>query len=398
MHNAFIDLITAVFSFVAVLSVVVFVHEFGHFQVAKWLGVSIDQFSIGFGKKILSWIDREGVEWRISALPLGGYVKFTGDKDATSFPDESYAGADKEGSLFHNKPVWVRAAVAAAGPFSNFIFSIFVFAAFLFIAGENFQRPVIAFIEPNSAAAQSGLKIGDEIKAVNGENINSVADVQSAVLPAAGVKLDLSIARNNQLIHIFATPKLVARETPFGDKQDQGALGIGLSNDPKYENKVKYGPIASVSRASEKTWQIIVLQVKSIEALVRGGLSVGHLSGPIGIAQSAGMVTKASIADAGSHATFMKKTESVVLGLIKLASFLSIAIGFMNLLPLPILDGGHLVFYAFEAIRGKPVPQSIQEASYRVGFAFLMALFLFATFQDLARTEIFGSIKSLFGG
>ena len=399
LDNAVINFLLSAASFVVVLSAVVFVHEFGHFQVAKWLGVKIDQFSLGFGPKIMGWKDKDNVEWRIGAYPLGGYVKFAGDKDGSSFPEESYAEAEKEEARksghFHYMPVWVRAAVAAAGPVSNFLFSIAVFAILLLSFGEIVQKPVIEAVNANSAAMKAGLVKGDKILAINGEKLDSVQDLQRNILTSGGEKLKLEIERNNQRNFLDVTPDIVERETPFGDKETQGALGVALSNNPEYFSNVRYNPIAAVGKATEKTGQIITTQVKFIGALVRGAMSPGHLSGPLGIGQSAGMVAKNSIRSAGSDASVIVKIESLALGLVQLACVLSVAIGFMNLLPLPILDGGHLVFYAFEALRGKPVPQSVQIVSYKVGFACLMMLFVFATFQDIERTGILKGIHSI---
>jgi regulator of sigma E protease len=401
LDNNLFNILLSIFSFVVVLSIVVFVHEFGHFQVAKWLGVKIDKFSLGFGPKVLGWTDKEGVEWRIGAYPLGGFVQFAGDKDGSSFPDESYAAADNaddnQKGHFHNMPVWVRSLVAAAGPFSNFLFSIFVFAVLLFSYGEIVHKPVIEQVMPDGAAYKAGILVGDEVLTINGNKLDSIQDLQRTIITSGGENLKFEILRNSQHLFINVVPQVVARETPFGDKETQGAIGIGLTNNPKYSYTIKYNPITAIQKATEKTYQIIDTQVKFIGALFRGAMSFGHLSGPLGIGQSAGMVAKNSIDSVGQDAGALLKIEALALGLIQLACVLSVAIGFMNLLPLPILDGGHLVFYALEALRGKPVSQSVQLASYKVGFACLMILFVFATFQDIERTGIFRGIHSVTG-
>lgn len=383
-----LDFLLGAFSFVIVLSIVVFVHEFGHFQVARWLGVKIDAFSIGFGKELLAWNDKQGVRWRIGLLPLGGYVKFTGDKDGTSFPDDIHDQIDDDGN-FHKKPVWVRALVAAAGPFFNFAFSIIIFAIFFTAFGEILQKPVVSAVMPNTAAQAAGLKSGDEFLEVNNKPIESAQDLQRIILTAGGEKLNFTIKRDNERIFIPIIPQIVERETPFGDKETQGAIGIQLGGDRDDIIEKKYNPISATVRAGEKCYEIISMQINFISALLRGAMSPGHLSGPLGIGQSAGLVAKNSIDSAGLDASFWEKTYSFTLGLIQLSSILSIAIGFMNLLPLPILDGGHIVFYAIEAVRGKPVPMFIQNASYKIGFAALMMLFVFATIQDLDRAGLF---------
>lgn len=383
-----LDFLLGAFSFVIVLSIVVFVHEFGHFQVARWLGVKIDAFSIGFGKEILAWNDKQGVRWRIGLLPLGGYVKFTGDKDGSSFPDDIHDNIEESGN-FHKKPVWVRALVAAAGPFFNFVFSIVIFAIFFTAFGEMLQKPVVYSVLPNSAAQTAGLKAGDEFISINKRPVESAQDLQRIILTAGGEKLDFEIKRDNERLNISIIPQVVERETPFGDMEKQGAIGIQLGGNREDVIEKKYNPITASVRAVEKCYEIISMQIKFITALLRGAMSPGHLSGPLGIGQSAELVAKNSIDSAGVDATLWEKTYSLALGLIQLSSILSIAIGFMNLLPLPILDGGHIVFYAIEAVRGKPVPMSIQNASYKIGFACLMMLFVFATIQDLDRAGLF---------
>lgn len=391
--DGFFNFLLGVSSFVIVLSIVVFVHEFGHFQVAKWLGVKIDAFSIGFGKELLAWTDKTGVRWRIGALPLGGYVKFTGDKDASSFPDDIHDGATKEGN-FHLKPVWVRAAVAFAGPFFNFLFSVFVFAAFFLAFGESVQRAVVREVVPNSAAMAAGVKTGDEFLSINGSKLKSSDDMSARVATSGGKNLKFEVKRNNQIINLQITPRVDKRQTPFGDTQSHGVIGVYLGGSRADMQFIRYNPITALGRGTQKCGEIISMQWNFIGALLRGAMSAGYVSGPLGIGQTAGLIAKSSIDSAGEHAGFLEKTYSVTLALIQLASVLSIAIGFMNLLPLPILDGGHLVFYAIEAIRGKPVPEKIQAASFKIGFAALMMLFVFATIQDLARLGVFGAHKT----
>lgn len=383
-----LDFLLGAFSFVIVLSIVVFVHEFGHFQVARWLGVKIDAFSIGFGKELLAWNDKQGVRWRIGLLPLGGYVKFTGDKDGSSFPDDIHDNIEDNGN-FHKKPVWVRALVAAAGPFFNFVFSILIFAIFFLAFGEMIQKPVVYSVLPNSAAQSAGIKAGDEFISINNRPLESAQDLQRIILTAGNEKLNFEIKRQNERLNISITPQVVERETPFGDMEKQGAIGIQLGGNREDVVEKKYNLVSASVRAVEKCYEIISMQIKFITALLRGAMSPGHLSGPLGIGQSAELVAKNSIDSAGLDATLWEKTYSLALGLIQLSSILSIAIGFMNLLPLPILDGGHIVFYAIEAVRGKPVPISIQNASYKIGFAALMMLFVFATIQDLDRAGLF---------
>ncbi len=377
-----LSILLTIFSYLIVLAIVVFVHEFGHFQVAKWLGVKIEKFSIGFGKELLSWKDREGVIWRIALLPLGGYVKFFGDKDGSSFPDENIS-EDTDNALFHNKPVWVRALVTLAGPMFNFFFAIFIFTVLLFSFGDKYQKPFVDSFMENSAAQTAGIQVKDEIIAINGKKTESVQDVIRMVMTSGGQQLSIDVKRNDQILSLTATPNVVEVETPFGTKESQGLLGIKLKSDKIYEKK--YNIIEAGFAATRKCGEIIETQINFISALFRGAMSTGHLSGPLGIAQTTGLVAKTSIDSAGVEANFGDKAASLALALISLSAFISIAIGFMNLIPLPILDGGHLVFYAYEAIRGKPVPLHIQTVFHKMGFFLLLALFVFATTQDFNR-------------
>jgi regulator of sigma E protease len=382
-------------SFVAVLSIVVFVHEFGHFQVARWFNVKVDSFSIGFGPEILARTSKAGIRWRLGALPIGGYVKFTGDKDEASTPDFSAPPADASSGLLHAQPVGIRAAVVAAGPAANFIFALAVYWVLFGTIGETIQRPILSVVQPGGAAAEAGMLVGDEIIEINGDKINSFTQIQSKVVVSGKQAMRIVVKRGTQTVDIIATPKVVSRETPFGDMETQGALGIGATGTPETVKHVSFTPLEAASRAGQQTWSVVSTQVNFISALFRGGMSAGHLSGPLGIGQIAGKVTQNSIDGAGPNASAGKVAESVLLGLVQLMAVLSISIGFMNLLPLPVLDGGHLVFYAAEALRGKPVPEKVQAISFKVGLACILSLFVFATFQDLDRVGLFHLLKGV---
>jgi regulator of sigma E protease len=387
--------LVGVASFVLVLSVVVFVHELGHFQVARWFKVKVDSFSIGFGPEIFAHTSKAGIRWRLGILPLGGYVKFTGDKDEASTPDFSAPPADKSSGLLHAQPVGIRAAVVAAGPAANFLFAIAIFAVFFGILGETIQKPLITGVQPGGAAAIAGMRAGDEVIRIDGTKIKDFRALQGAIMVSGGKEIQVTVKRGVETINLVATPKIVERETPFGDKETQGLLGIETKFTKESTVYVRYNPIEAVGRAGEQTWSIVATQVKFVTALIRGGMSAGHLSGPLGIGQIAGKVTQNSVEGAGPDASALKVAESVSVGLIQLMAVLSISIGFMNLLPLPVLDGGHLVFYAAEAIRGKPVPEKVQAISFRIGLACILSLFVFATFQDLDRAGLFNLLKGV---
>jgi regulator of sigma E protease len=385
----------SVASFIAVLSIVVFVHEFGHFQVARWFGVKVDSFSIGFGPEILARTSKAGIRWRLSALPLGGYVKFTGDKDEASTPDFDAPAADKSSGLLYAQPVGIRAAVVAAGPAANFVFAILVYWLIYGGIGETIQRPIISLVQAGGAAEAAGMRVGDEIIQIEGQKIVSFTQIQSKVVVAGNQPLNIVVKRGGEDVALVATPKVVLRKTPFGDMESQGALGIGATGTKETIQQIRYNPVQAGGRAVQQTWSVVSTQVNFIGALLRGGMSAGHLSGPLGIGQIAGKVAENSIEGAGPNASAGAIAESVFFGLVQLMAVLSISIGFMNLLPLPVLDGGHLVFYAAEALRGKPVPEKVQAISFRVGLACILSLFVFATFQDLDRVGLFHLLKGV---
>lgn len=367
-------------SFVLVLSVVVFVHEFGHFQVARWRKVAIDTFSIGFGKTLLGWRDKQGVQWKVGALPLGGYVKFADDADAMSTgprerieDPQALADARRRG-LFHAQPLSTRSLVVAAGPLTNFVFAIFAFALLAYIVGRDTAR--VDQIEPNSPAAAAGLQVGDVILAIDGANIEDFQDVQRIVAVSPGEELDVRLLRGESEVTVQLTPR------PRADNPRAGAIGVGHSGS--FENRQRIGPLTAIVDGARSTWEIIAQTCAYIAGVFTGAESGDQIAGPAGILMVSGQVATSAL-DA-PESTMLQRLQLLALALLNLAAVLSVAVGFVNLLPIPILDGGHLLFYAVEAIRGgRPLPAAAQEWAYRAGFAVMASLFLFATWNDITR-------------
>ncbi|MEZ5956043.1 MAG: M50 family metallopeptidase [Hyphomonadaceae bacterium] len=364
-------------SFVLVLSVVVFVHEFGHFQVARWRGVAIDTFSIGFGKTLVSWRDKQGVEWKIGALPLGGYVKFADDADAMSTaPREkiedpaALAEARKKG-LFHAQPLQTRSMVVAAGPITNFIFSIIAFGLLVFILGRDVAS--VAAVQPESPAAAAGLQQGDLIRSIDGERINGFQDLQRIVAQAPNQTLNLIVIRNGSEVSMQITPR------PRPGNPQVGSIGIAGERE-------RVGPLAALAVGASDTWGIIAQTGGYIGGVFTGRESGNQIAGPLGIINVSGQVATSALSGGGDDITWLDRLGFLALSLLNLAAVLSVAVGIVNLLPIPILDGGHLLFYGIEAVRGgKPLPPSAQEWAYRAGFAVMASLFLFATWNDITR-------------
>jgi regulator of sigma E protease len=364
-------------SFVLVLSVVVFVHEFGHFQVARWRGVAIDTFSIGFGKTLLGWRDKQGVQWKVGALPLGGYVKFADDADAMStaprekIDDPAALAEARAKGLFHAQPLSTRSMVVAAGPVTNFIFSIIAFGLLVFILGRDVAS--VAAVQPESPAAAAGLQQGDLIRSIDGERIGDFQDLQRVVSQAPNQTLSLIVLRDGSEVSMQITPR------PRPDNPQIGSIGIAGQRE-------RVGPLTALAVGASDTWGIIAQTGAYIGGIFTGRESGNQIAGPLGIINVSGQVATSALTGGGNDVTWLDRLSFLALSLLNLAAVLSVAVGIVNLLPIPILDGGHLLFYGIEAVRGgKPLPPSAQEWAYRAGFAVMASLFLFATWNDITR-------------
>jgi regulator of sigma E protease len=392
--------------FLFVLTLVVTVHELGHFTVARALGVAVDRFSIGFGRSIVHWTDRWGVEWRIGWIPLGGYVKFSGDAEASSsVPDAQKLaelrteialreGVGAEQRYFHFKPVWVRALVVAAGPAANFVLAIVLFAVLLGAIGEPCLRPVISGVEPGSPAAIAGFRGGDLITRVGGERVADFRDLVQFVQLRSGDPIRVEIERGQTSLSLTVTPIRKAVPTGIGGATAEvGYLGlIGSTNRADLYQR-RFAPLPAVQEAVRLTWSRITTTGFYLSRIVRGKESGDQLGGPLRIAA---MADAAATAGAAGATDFKGALLGGVVALLSLAAFLSVGVGFMNLLPIPVLDGGHLVFYAYEAVVRRPMAASVQSAGYRVGLALLFGFMLFATWNDLQQLRVFKFIGGHF--
>jgi regulator of sigma E protease len=363
------SLFLTLISFLVVLTVVVFIHEFGHFWVGRLCGVGVTAFSVGFGRELIGWTDRKGTRWKISAIPLGGYVKFVGDLNAASVPDQDQLDRmplEQRAISFPHQNVAKRAAIVAAGPIANFILAIAIFAGFNYFNGRQVLEPRIEAVQPGSAAEKAGFQSKDLILTVDGRQIQTFADMQLIVSSSAGEPLNFTVERNGQAVALTATPNFVERTSPFG-KQRIGLLGVEASRDPSAIKRLTYTPWGAVKAAVVETWNLVDRTLNFIRRLVMGWESADQLSGPIGIARASGTAF-----DVGG-----------VYSLVSLIGFMSVSIGLINLFPIPLLDGGHLLFYAIEAVRGRPLSEKVQEIGFRIGFALVAMLMLFATWNDL---------------
>jgi regulator of sigma E protease len=356
-------LIGTILPFLVVLTVVVFVHELGHFLVARGVGVAVKTFSLGFGPELFGRDDAKGTRWRLSAVPLGGYVKFVDDANAASVPDFE---APPVAGGFRSKPVAARAAVVAAGPLANFLFAIAVLACLFLAFGRAVTPPIATEIDAGSAAAEAGFLPGDRLLKVDGQDVASFEDVQRIVMLRRGVAMPIVVARGDGQLTLTATPRETEVTDGLGHKQKLPLLGLRQTN-PKVEI-VRFGPLGAVLEATRETGSIVSSTLSSVAGMFSGRTSTDQISGPIGIARMSG--------------------EMAALGwipLINLAAILSISIGLINLFPIPLLDGGHLVFYAIEAVLGRPLPERAQEIGFGIGFAIVLGLMAFGVVNDIVR-------------
>ncbi len=355
--------------FLFVLTLVVFFHEFGHFLVARWCGIKVLVFSIGFGPELFGFNDRRGTRWKISAIPLGGYVKFFGDENAASVPDaEAVAAmtpAEQRVSFFH-QPVWARAAVVVAGPVANFVLAIVIFAAVFVFYGKQTTSARVDTVQPESAAAAAGFKPGDLVQSIDGRKIDSFADMQRIVSTSAGQTLRIQVDRGGAPVTLTAIPALKELKDNFGNVHRVGVLGISRSTAPDDIKTERVDPLTGLWMGAEETWFVVERTMSYLAGVVVGREAADQLGGPIRIAQVSGQVATAGF-----------------VALIHLAAVLSVSIGLLNLFPVPLLDGGHLLFYTIETLQGRPLSERAQEVGFRIGLAIVLMLMIFATFNDI---------------
>jgi regulator of sigma E protease len=355
--------------FLFVLTIVVFFHELGHFLVARWCGVKVMAFSIGFGPEIVGFNDRYGTRWKLAAIPLGGYVKFLGDDNAASVPDHEAAAAmsaDEKKVSFVHKPVGSRAAVVAAGPIANFILAIAIFAGIFMTVGKQITSARVDQVQPNSAAAAAGMLPGDLVVAIGGDKIESFSDMQRIVSISAGQTIAIEVERGGVHVTLKAVPEMRELKDNFGNVHKLGVLGISRSMAAGDVKTQSYGPFAAVAAGAQETWFVVDRTLSYIGGIFAGREAADQLGGPIRIAQVSGQVATAGF-----------------VALLHLTAVLSVSIGLLNLFPIPLLDGGHLLFYGIEAARGRPLSERAQEVGFRIGLAIVVMLMIFATFNDI---------------
>ncbi|WP_241233510.1 RIP metalloprotease RseP [Altericroceibacterium xinjiangense] len=356
--------------FILLLGPLVTLHELGHYLVGRFFGVKADAFSVGFGKEVAGFTDKRGTRWKLSALPLGGYVQFAGDMNPASQPSEEWLALPEEERqrTFPAKPLWQRALIVAAGPATNFLIAVLILAAFSFAFGKPQVPPIVDVLAQGSAAQAAGIEIGDRIVSVDGQEIESFEQVRNYVAPHPGTEIVLEIDRDGERMRVPVALGTTVEQDRFGNEFRIGQLGVGATGG----ELVSVGPAEALVLGVSRTGQIVEMMVTGIGQIITGRRSVDELGGPIKIAKFS--------------------AEQLSLGwlpFINFAALISINLAFINILPIPALDGGHLAFYAAEAVRRKPIGARGQEWAFRTGIAFVLALMLFVTINDFLSLPAF---------
>lgn len=354
-------------AFIFVISVIVFIHEFGHYYVAKKNGIKIEVFSIGFGKELFGFFDKSGTRWKVCLIPMGGYVKMFGDAGAASTPDAEKLKSltkEEEKLAFHTKSLPIKAAVVSAGPIANFVLAVVILFFFFISYGKVYVEPVISQIMENSTASEAGLQIDDRILKIDGDEIKTFDDVQRIIALNTGTPVKIELERHSQIINLELTPKMVEREDAFGNTIKAPLIGIQASVS-SYE---KLGAIDALGASFVEVYHISAGTLKAIGQIITGSRSAKEITGPIGIAKYSG-----------------QSAEKGLSTLFWFMAIISVNLGLINLFPIPVLDGGHLLYYIVEAVRGKPMADKYQQLGFRFGTAFVLFLVIFAVYNDLSK-------------
>ena len=369
-------MLNSILPFVTLILVVVFIHEYGHYYFAKKYGVGVTDFSIGFGKEILGWNDKSGTRWKICWIPLGGYVKFFGDRNVFSQADQEkiinkYSSEDQK-KLFVLKPLYQRAIIVAAGPFANFLLAIVIFLSIYMFIGKDFTPAMINEVQNESPAQVAGLKKNDVILEIDGNKVKSILDVSKLIMMSTSEFIDFKVSRFDNELILKVKPNVVDGEDNMGNKVKKRIVGIKLSPFNNEIKHVKLGPAKALYHSLSEVYFVSISSLKYLGSIIAGSGDSSQLGGPIRIAKITGQVA-----------------EFGFIPFLSIMAYISISLGLINLFPIPLLDGGHLMFYSFEKILGRPLSQKTQEGFFRIGMFLLLSLMFFATFNDLKDLGLF---------
>ncbi len=370
------EILNFIVPFIVLLTVVVFVHEYGHYYFARKYGVGVTDFSIGFGKEIFGYNDKNGTRWKFCLIPLGGYVKFFGDRNVFSQSEQlnilkKYSDEDQK-KLFVVKPLYQRSLIVAGGPLANFLLAILIFSFIYMFSGKDFTPAKISEVQQNTPAHNSGLLKDDIIISINGNKVKSILEVSTFINTSNESEIDLVVLRNNNEIQFNIEPKIISAEDSLGNNVKKKIIGIKISPLSNEFNKKRLGPATAIFYAVKETWFVTKTSLEYIFSLFKGKADTSQLGGPIKIAKITGQVSKYGL-----------------VAFLSIMAYISISLGLINLFPIPMLDGGHLMFYAFEKVLGRPLKQKTQEGFFRIGLLLLFSLMFFTTVNDLKDLGLF---------
>ena len=369
-------MLNAILPFIALILVVVFIHEYGHYYFAKKYGVGVTDFSIGFGKEIFGWNDNSGTRWKICWIPLGGYVKFFGDRNVFSQADQEVIlkkyNTEERKKLFVLKPLYQRSIIVAAGPIANFILAIVIFLSIYMFIGKDLTPAMIAEVQKDSPAEMAGFMKNDIILEIDGTEVKSILDVSKLIMMSTSEIIDFKVSRYDQDVFLGVKPNVVQSEDNLGNKIKKRMIGIKLSPYNNKINHVKLGPARALYYSFNEVYFVVTSSLKYLTSIIGGSGDSSQLGGPIRIAKITGQVA-----------------EFGFIPFLSMMAYISISLGLINLFPIPLLDGGHLMFYGFEKVLGRPLSQKTQEGFFRIGMFLLLFLMFFATFNDLKDLGIF---------
>ena len=363
--------------FLILIMIVVFIHEYGHYYFAKRYGVGVTDFSIGFGREIFGWNDKSGTRWKICWIPLGGYVKFFGDRNVFSQSEQQevinkYNEEDRN-KLFILKPLYQRSLIVAAGPLANFVLAIIIFSIINMFVGKDFTPAVVNEVQINSPAYEAGIKKNDKIISIDNNNVQSILEVSTFINTSTAEIIEFTVLRNNQEVTLYVKPNLVRSKDSLGNSVKKRMIGIKLSPPLNNEfEKQRLGPAEAIYHSIKEVWFVSVTSLKYLGNMLIGSADTSQLGGPIRIAKITGQVA-----------------EYGVVPFLSIMAYISISLGLINLFPIPMLDGGHLMFYFFEKVLGRPLNQKTQEGFFRIGLFLLFSLMFFATYNDLKDLGLF---------
>jgi len=369
-------MLSYILPFIVLIVIVVFIHEYGHYYFAKRFGVGVTDFSIGFGKEMFGWNDKSGTRWKVCVIPLGGYVKFFGDRNVYSQADndkiiKEYSKVDQD-KLFVLKPLYQRALIVFGGPLANFLLAILIFFSVYTFAGKDFTPAVINEVQKDSPAMVAGLKDNDIVVSIDGNEVKSIMEVSKYIMMSTDEFINFTVNRYDQDLTFRVKPNIIEGEDNLGNKISKRMVGIKLGAYNNEVNHVKLGPAKALFYAVKEVYYVSTSSLKYIGSMIVGNGDTSQLGGPIRIAKISGQVA-----------------EFGILPFISLMAYISISLGLINLFPIPMLDGGHLMFYGIEKVLGRPLSQKTQEGFFRIGLFLLLSLMFFTTFNDLKDVGLF---------